>query len=58
MQIVVGISFVMGSLEGSTLYDIGGYELPFLTNGAILMLTLIPQLLYLPNKKELAEYFS
>ena len=54
---LVGIAVVMGALEGSLLYDIGGYELLFLTNKALLILSVIPQIILFPSKDYLAEYF-
>ena len=46
---VVGVGWMLGTVEGSFFYNFGGYTLPFYVNAGLLVLVVPIIHTYLPN---------
>ena len=51
-QSFVGIGMLCGPIMGSLLYEIGGFVLPFLVTGGILLFMAIPIAFFLPQTQQ------
>ena len=56
LQLGFGLGNMLGMLEGSIFFDIGGYTLPFFVNAGLIASDIPLVFLYIPSNEEILVY--
>jgi hypothetical protein len=49
---------MLGTIDGSLFYDLGGYTLPFYINAGALLLFIPLIIIFIPSNDEINEYYE
>ena len=51
----MGMGLMLGYVEGSALFSLGGYTLPFYVNAALVFILIYPVIKFIPTNEEILD---